>query len=146
MTAVLSIAAISILISVYYIRTFLLYRNKVNALSEQGIDAPGLLLEVRNIGLQNNSASRLSEIAVKFTTASGKEHIVRHKKELADGEVIPVGSTVDLTYLEADPGVCNIPSIGLAAQNKWTALATGIVVLVLGLFVAYVVFINLGTV
>ncbi len=146
MTIVLSIAVISILISAYFIRIFLVYRKKVSALSENGVNTQGLLLEVRNIGLERNAPSSLNEIAVRFATASGKDHIVRHKKELAEGEVIAVGSMVDLTYLESDPDVCNIPSLNLAAQNKWTALVSGIVILVVGLFVAYVVFINIGTV
>lgn len=146
MTIVLAIAAVSILVSVYFIRSFVLYRSKVTALNSAGTAAEGLLLEVRNLGLQQNSSSKMSEIAVKFLTASGKEQVVRHRKQLADGEVIPVGSTVEVTYLEADPAVCHIPSLGLAAQNKWTSLVTGLVVLIAGLFVAYVVFINLGTV
>ncbi len=147
MTIVLSIAIVSILVSAYFIRTFLLHRQKVSALSVNGVHTQGLLLEVRNIGLQhNNTPSGLSEIAVRFATAGGKDHIIRHKKELAEGEVIPVGSMIDLTYLESDPNVFNIPSLGLAAQNKWTSLASGIVILVLGLFIAYVVFINIGTV
>ncbi len=147
MTTVLTIAAISILISAYFIRNFLVHKRKVTALSANGINTEGLLLEVRNIGLQhNNTPSRLSEIAVRFATTTGKEHIIRHKKELAEGEVIPVGSMTEVTYLESDPGVCNIPSLGLSAQNKWTALVSGIVILVLGLFIAYVVFINIGTV
>ncbi len=146
MTTVLAIAIVSILISAYYIRNFLIYRKKVSALSENGVSTQGLLLEVRNIGLEHNTPSRLNEIAVRFATASGKDHIIRHKKELAEGEVIPVGSTVDLTYLESDPDVCNVPSLNLTAQNKWTSLVSGIVILVVGLFVAYVVFINIGTV
>ncbi|ODS80138.1 MAG: hypothetical protein ABS46_15210 [Cytophagaceae bacterium SCN 52-12] len=147
MTIVLSIAIASILISAYFIRTFLVHRKKVSALSVNGIDTRGLLLEVRNIGLQHNKTpSGLSEIAVRFTTTAGKDHIIRHKKELAEGEVIPVGSTIDLTYLESDPDIFNIPSLGLAAQNKWTSLVSGIVILVLGLFIAYIVFINIGTV
>jgi hypothetical protein len=146
MTIVLSIAVLSVLISTYLIRTFLIHKRKVSILNSTGTPAQGLLLEVRNLGLQQNSSSKLNEIAVKFPTRSGKEYVVKHQKLLEEGEIIAVGSTVDLTYLESDPSVCNVPSIGLVAQNKWTSLATGIFILVAGLFAAYVVFINIGTV
>ena len=147
MTTALSIAVVSILVAAYYIRSFLIHRKKVEELNRNGSPVQGLLFEVRNIGKQNDSTlSRLNEVAVRFTTANGKSHIVRHRKELEEGEVIPVGSSVELTYLESDPAICNVPSLGITAQNKWTSLATGIIILVAGLFAAYVVFINIGTV
>ena len=147
MNTVILIALASILISAYYLRNFFLYRAKINALSGQGIVTQGQLLEVRNLGLtKNDTQSNLNEIAVKFDTTEGKTVVVKHRKELLQGEVIPVGSLVDLTYLESDPQVCNIPSIGKKAENKWTSLALGLFILVAGLFTAYVVFINIGTV
>lgn len=146
MTIVFAIAAVSILVAAYFIRNFLVYKTKINGLKTNGIATQGLLLEVRNLGLQQSKDTKLSEIAVRFPTPSGKDHVVRHRKELGEGEIIPVGSQVDLVYLESDPSVCNIPQLGLKAENKWATLVTGVMVLVIGLFIAYVVFINLGTV
>lgn len=146
MTVVLSIAAISLLISIYCIRTFFIHKRKVVELRTNGVSAEGVLLEVRNIGLQQNNNSKISEIAVKFITNSGKAQVVRHQKPLEEGEIIPVGSKTDVVYLESDPMICDVPSLGLAAQNKWMSLITGIFVLIVGLFIAYVVFINIGTV
>ena len=147
MTIVLSIAVISILIAAYCVRIFFVQKKKVSELSVNGTDTRGLILEARNLGLQRgNTPSQWSEVVIRFPTVSGKDHTIRPRKELAEGDVIPVGSMTDLTYLESDPDIFKIPSLGLEAQNKWTSLVTGIVVLVLGLFIAYVVFINIGTV
>ncbi|MFA7472898.1 MAG: DUF3592 domain-containing protein [Spirosomataceae bacterium] len=146
MNTVIIITVVTLLISIYYLRNFFVHRGKLQDLAEKGVQTQGQLVEVRNLGLQKNSNSNVSEIAVKFETAAGKPHIVRHRKVLETGEVIPVGSSVDLTYLEADPNVCNIPSIGKVTENKWTSLAMGLFILVAGLFIAYIVFINIGTV
>ncbi len=145
MVVTLSILVVTLLVTYYFLRVFLRHSKKVKLLAEKGIPAEAKIVEARSEGLQENSNSTWSDVALRFPTVTGKHQVVRHKKHLEAGEVIAVGALVELIYLEEDPTVYNVPSLGLYAKKNWLHLIVGILVLLIGVFAAYIAFINTDT-
>ena len=145
MVAVSLIVIFSLLVGFFYIRSFILHTGKVSKLKSVGIPAEATIVEVRNENLATDSGSKSAKISFRFLDTAGATQIVNYKKQLAAGEIIGVGAPVNLTYLEADPRVFDVPELKIKASSNWVDLITGFTVMLIGLFAAYVVYINLDT-